>query len=133
MQTEPKNSELEVLSIAYYVVGALSVLIAFTPLLYVIFGAAIYMGGLEMDEGPEAVPEVLGMIFALIGVVLFIVFQAFAIAVLITGRFIQKRTHYLYTFVMGCILCVFAPLGTILGVLTIVFLSKDSIKRDYGR
>jgi hypothetical protein len=33
---------------------------------------------------------------------------------------------------MACILCLFTPLGTILGVFTIIVLSRQSVKELYG-
>jgi hypothetical protein len=51
-----------------------------------------------------------------------------AILVLIVGRFIARRKHYTFCFVMACVECVFMPFGTVLGVFTILVLSRQSVK-----
>lgn len=56
---------------------------------------------------------------------------AFSIAVALSGRFIMQRTHYLYSFVLACVECMFVPFGTILGVFSIIVLSRPSVKEQY--
>ncbi|MDJ0671770.1 MAG: hypothetical protein DWQ53_23750 [Microcystis flos-aquae DF17] len=58
--------------------------------------------------------------------------EVFAIATIVSGRFLKRRQRYWFSFVMACILCLFTPLGTILGVFTIIVLSRQSVKELYG-
>src|SRR6266404_3034516 len=51
-----------------------------------------------------------------------------AICILIAGRSLAKRTRYWFALVVACIECLFVPFGTILGVFTIVVLSRESVK-----
>ncbi|MFM6408142.1 MAG: hypothetical protein ACKPGT_27195, partial [Microcystis sp.] len=62
----------------------------------------------------------------------FILGEVFAIATIVSGRFLKRRQRYWFSFVMACILCLFTPLGTILGVFTIIVLSRQSVKELYG-
>jgi len=73
-------------------------------------------------------PEFLGWIFALIGAVLFVIGIAMAICILIVGRSLAHYKHYSFALVMACIECFFVPFGTILGVFTIVVLSRESVR-----
>jgi len=73
-------------------------------------------------------PEFLGWIFAVLGSLLFLTGIAMAICILIAGRSLALRKRYLFALVMGCIECLFIPFGTILGVFTIVVLSRESVK-----
>src|SRR6266496_1341209 len=55
-----------------------------------------------------------------------------AICILIAGRSLAKHTRYWFAFVMACIECLFIPFGTILGVFTIIVLSRESVKTLFG-
>jgi hypothetical protein len=53
---------------------------------------------------------------------------AMAICILIAGRSLAHRKRYSFALVMACIECLHVPFGTILGVFTIVALSRESVK-----
>jgi hypothetical protein len=76
-------------------------------------------------------PEFIGWIFAVIGSLLFLLGVAIAICMLIAGRSLGKHTRYWFAFTMACIECVFIPFGTILGVFTIIVLSRESVKASF--
>jgi len=73
-------------------------------------------------------PEFLGWIFAVLGSLLFVIGIAIAICILIAGRSLALRKRYSFALVMACIECLFVPFGTILGIFTIVVLSRESVK-----
>jgi hypothetical protein len=64
---------------------------------------------------------VLGALFFLAGVTM-------AICILIAGRCLSRRKAYSFALVVACIECLFIPFGTILGVFTIVALSRESVR-----
>jgi hypothetical protein len=59
---------------------------------------------------------------------LFLIGIAMAICILVAGRFLALRKGYSFALVMSCIECLFIPFGTILGVFTIVVLSRESVR-----
>jgi hypothetical protein len=63
-----------------------------------------------------------------LGSVLFVIGIAIAIFILIAGRSLALRKRYSLALVIACIECLFVPFGTILGVFTIVVLSRESVK-----
>jgi hypothetical protein len=73
-------------------------------------------------------PEFLGWIFAVIGLALFLIGIAMAICIFIAGRSLARCKRYSFALVMACIECLFIPFGTILGVFTVVALSRDSAR-----
>ena len=77
--------------------------------------------------GEELPPELLGWIFAIVGLLLFLVGIAMAICILIAGRCLSRNKHYTFALVMACIECLFIPFGTVLGVFTIIALSRESV------
>jgi len=122
------------LKIAHYVVGGFGMLFGCFPLMHVAVGVMFVTNGAEFSEvdGSPPPPEI-GWIFVVIGLVLFLLLQAAAIATIVSGRFLGKRKNYTFSFVVACILCVFVPVGTILGVFTLIVLTKDPVKKLYGK
>lgn len=121
---------LRLLSIFHYIVGGLAALFSFFPLLYTTVGAIFIFVARHgtPKPGEELPPEFIGWIFAVIGSLFFLLGLAIAICVLIAGRSLAKHTRYWFAFVVACIECLFIPFGTILGVFTIIVLSRESVK-----
>jgi len=55
-----------------------------------------------------------------------------AICILIARRALAKRTRYWFVFVVACIECLFMPFGTVLGVFTLIVLSRESVKKLFA-
>jgi hypothetical protein len=119
---------LRLLSIFHYVVGAIAGLFACFPLIHLIVGLGLVVSSLT--DRSEAGPP--GLIFGLIFVFFaasFIVFGwAFAICIILAGRFMAKRDRYIFCLVMAGVECMLAPFGTVLGVFTILTLVRPSVK-----
>jgi hypothetical protein len=124
------TEHLRLLAIFYYVVAVLAALFSLFPLIYTTIGAIFvfvaHHGTPKLGE--ELPPEFLGWIFAGIGSFLFLAGIAMAICILIAGRCLSCRKAYSFALVMACIECLFVPFGTILGVFTIVALSRESVR-----
>ena len=65
----------------------------------------------------------------MIGALFFLAGVAMAICILIAGRSLARQRHYWFAFVIACVECIFIPFGTILGVFTIIVLSRESTKK----
>ncbi len=124
------REHLRLLAIFHYVVAGLAALFSLFPLLYITMGAVFIFAARHgtAKPGEDLPPEFLGWIFAVLGSLLFLTGIAMAICILIAGRSLALRKRYLFALVMGCIECLFIPFGTILGVFTIVVLSRESVK-----
>ena len=64
----------------------------------------------------------------MLGAVFFLAGLAMAICILMAGRSLARQRRYLFAFVIACLECFFIPFGTILGVFTIIVLSRESVK-----
>src|SRR6266487_3592000 len=124
------KEHLRLLSIFHYIVAGLAALFSFFPLLYTTVGAIFIFVARHgtPKPGEELPPEFIGWILAVIGSLLFLFGIAIAICILIAGRSLAKHVRYWFAFVMACIECLFIPFGTILGVFTIIVLSRESVK-----
>jgi ABC-type branched-subunit amino acid transport system permease subunit len=124
------REHLRLLAIFHYVVAGLAGLFSFFPLLYTTVGAIFIFAARHgtAKPGEELPPEFLGWIFAVVGLLLFFLGIAMAICILLAGICLSRNRHYTFALVMACIECLFIPFGTILGVFTIIALSRESVR-----
>ncbi|MEM9598925.1 MAG: hypothetical protein AAGD06_31950 [Acidobacteriota bacterium] len=126
---------LNLLRIFHYVVGGLGCLFSCIPLVHVAMGLFVATGDFSSNYDPTLTlgPMVgFGWLFVSVGGILFLVGQAVSVAIILSGRFIGQRKNYHYSFVVACVACVVFPLGTVLGVFTIIVLSRDTVRNIYG-
>jgi hypothetical protein len=123
---------LKLLSIFHYVVGGLAALFACFPIIYIAVGIlAVYAPG-TMDSEGDALPALFGWIFIIVGAGLILLGWAFAVFMIIAGRYLARQVHYLFCMVVAAIECIFMPFGTVLGVFTIIVLAKPSVKKMFA-
>src|SRR6058998_4280751 len=128
------TDHLRLLAIFHYVVAGLAALFSLFPLLYTMVGCIFIFAARHgtPKPGEELPPEFLGWIFAIVGLLLFLLGIAMAICILIAGRCLSRNKHYTFALVMACIECLFIPFGTILGIFTIIALSRESVKELFA-
>ena len=127
------QKHLQLLALFHFLVGGLTVLFGCIPLIHLSIGIAIIffpdaLGGRSSNQPPV----LFGWLFALMGALFFACAQALAVCMILAGRFINRRGRYLFVFIVACIECALMPFGTVLGVLTIVVLSRESVKRLFS-
>jgi hypothetical protein len=129
------TEQLNLLSIFHYVVAGFAALFSFFPLLYTALGVIFIFAARNgtAKPGEELPPEFLGWIFAVVGLLLFVIGIVMAISILIAGRSLALRKRYTLALVIACIECLFVPFGTILGVFTIVALSRESVRTLFSQ
>ena len=124
------REHLRLLAIFHYIVAGLAAFFSFFPLLYTTIGAIFIFVARHgtAKQGEELPPEFLGWIFVGLGSFLFLLGIIMAICILIAGRCLTRSKCYSFTLVVACVECLFIPFGTILGVFTIIALSRESVK-----
>ena len=124
---------LQLLTIFHYVVAGLAALFSFFPLLYSLVGGfLLYAAHHPGPNNQEPPPAFLGWIFIAVGVVFFLTGITMAICTLIAGQCLFRRKAYSFALVIACVECLFIPFRTILGVFTIIVLSRESVKALFG-
>jgi hypothetical protein len=127
------KEHLQLLAIFHYVVAGLAALFSFFPLLYSVLGGFfLYAANHPGPSNQEPPPAVLGWVFIVLGTFFFLAGLTMAISILMAGRSLALRKRYSFAIVMACIECLFIPFGTILGVFTIVVLSRQSVKELFS-
>lgn len=125
---------LNLLAVVHYILGGIGVFFACFPLIYLVLGIAIMTGSMDFpDHGNnnQPPPEFLGVMFAVMGGIFFLLGQALAWLMIYSGRQIKKRQKRTFSFVIACLMCLQVPFGTVLGVFTIIVLNKDETKEVY--
>jgi hypothetical protein len=123
------REHLQLLAIFHYVIAGLAGLLSFFLLFYALIGwFLLYAAQHPGPNNQEPPPVFLGWIFIAVGAGFFIAGLTTATCILIAGRRLSRREGYSFALVMACIECLFVPFGTILGVFTILALSRESVK-----
>lgn len=126
-------SHLKLLSIFHFVFAGLALLgMGFLILHYLLF--------LTFFDNPEAwktnkggpPPEQVATMMRWFYGIFAVLLTGGGLANLFSGIFIRRRQHRLFSIVVSAINCIQIPLGTVLGVFTIVVLSRDSVQEVYA-
>ncbi len=125
-----KDAEhLDLLAIFHYVVAGLTALCSLIPLFHLLLGIGLATGRLGEDD---PVARDMGWVFVVIAAILITLGLAFSVLVVVAGRNLRRRRRYMFCLVMAGLLCLLVPFGTALGVLTILVLMRDSVRRLFG-
>jgi hypothetical protein len=125
------DEHLQILSVFHYVVGGLAALASAIPGFYMLFGLLFLLapGSVEVEEARVA--EIVGWAFILVPGVLVLAAWVFAGCVIAAGRCLARRTRYMFCLVMAGIECLFMPMGTILGIFSIIVLVREPVKAQF--
>lgn len=122
---------LKLLSVFHYVAAGLNGIGVLVSPMYIFIGFAF----LSDDFGPqdEEMPEFMGWMFIIIGLGVCLMSLAMVILLIKSGNGLRHQRSYTLIFVMSVILCLSVPLGTILGIFTIIVLNRPSVRKLFGR
>jgi hypothetical protein len=127
----PSDDEehLRLLSIFHYVSGGLTAFFACIPLVHVALGLAFVLApGSASSKPQDGPPAWFGLVFIVLGGFFVLAGWTLAILKIIAGRCLARRRRRTFCVVVACLCCLFPPLGTVLGVFTLVILSRPAVK-----
>jgi hypothetical protein len=127
MNQNEDEQYLKLLSIFHYVVGGIAGLFACFPIIHFVVGISLLISSFTQPS-QEGFPAIIGLLFTLIAGAVILIGWAFAICIILAGRFISKRKNHMFCMVMAGVECVFTPFGTVLGAFTIITLIRPSVK-----
>lgn len=127
--TPTDEEHLRLLSVFHYVVGGMAFLFCSFPLIYLALGIAMLTGQLH-DAGGN--PAQFGWFFVALGGFMTLLGWALAVLTIIAaGRLKQRRSHTFCMVIAGA-LCMFMPVGTALGVFTLIVLVRPGVKQGFS-
>ena len=121
------EEHLRQLSIFHYIYAGLQALFSFIGLLFLGFGLALTLRP-DLFQGSDPPPPFLGGLFIAIGVLALVLVLGAAFCTFLAGRYLGQRRHHTFCLVMAGINCLNLPIGTALGVFTIVVLIRPTVK-----
>ncbi len=126
------SEHLRLLSIFHFVAAGLGFCgVAFSSFYLALFQLMFSNPDLwaKSPQGPPP-PQVMAIFHGFI--MLFVLwFLAGAIGNLLSGLFIRRRRHRVFSMVVAGLNCMHIPLGTILGIFTFIVLARDSVRTVY--
>lgn len=121
---------LNLLYIFHMIVGGVAGVFSCLPLVNLSMGlSAISDIPKSIVQGDAFSPfTFLSVMFILLPLGIVVIGWMFAIAVVLNGYYIKKRHWHAYCLIVSGIESIFMPFGTILGIFTIILLTKSEIK-----
>jgi hypothetical protein len=116
---------LRMLSIFHYIVGGITALFSLIPVIHLVIGLALVTGRMEGTD-PEA--RMFGWLFVVFAGMFIACGLTLAGYIVYAGRCLQQRRRHLLCMVVAALSCMMMPFGTVLGVFTLVTLTKPSVK-----
>ncbi|HEU0307128.1 MAG TPA: hypothetical protein VFR30_09200 [Lysobacter sp.] len=118
---------LDLLGIFHYVVAGLGALFSLFPVIHLAMGLAMVTGHFP-HKPDEPDPAMFGWIFVAIGGAFILFGLTFSALLAYAGRCLRQRRRHTFCLVMAAISCAFMPFGTVLGVFTLIVLTRPSVK-----
>lgn len=120
--TEVKELEyLKWLRIGYLVNGGLMLVFSMLPIIHLVVGIAMLLGG-----GEEAF---LGLFFVFIALLVMIGGLGVSVMNFVAAKYIKELKNHTFCLIAGGINTFFSPLGIIIGVFTFVLLLNEKVKQ----
>ncbi len=117
--------QLRLLAMFHFIYAGLIALFGLVGAAFLAFGVFAAANARPTAQTPN--PEVAGIVVAVLGTVVMLFVFGVAFLSYLTGRFLKQRRHRTFCIVMSAIHCASFPLGTALGVFTIIVLARDSV------
>lgn len=126
--TKSDTDQLDLLGILAFVYAGLQ---TFMGLFWVAYAGFFGYMFNSMSSGRGAPPPQVGIVLIVLFGGLALLMWTLAGCLIASGVFLRRRQRHTFSFVVACVICLFMPLGTALGVFTLIVLSRASVKRGY--
>jgi hypothetical protein len=127
---EQDRQHLHLVSVFHYVVGGLAGVFACLPIIHLVLGIAMVTGRLGRPADAPVL-HVVGTLIITLAAVFILAGWTFAALLILAGTYLRGQTHYTFCLVMAGVACAFFPFGTVLGVFTILVLSRPAVREAF--
>ncbi len=126
------NEHLRLISIFHYVVGGMHIAFSCFFLFHVAIGLLmLFQPNFFGPQQGVPPPAWIGILFVVLPSILILLAWALGAVTIYSGVCIKGRRHRLFSLVVAAINCLVVPIGTALGIFTILVLVRDSVRRMY--
>lgn len=130
--TNQDEDHLKLLSIFHYVVAGLAAVAALFPILHLVIGLAMLLAPNKFNGHPDPMTRFIGVMLVVFAVLFMLAGWTLAVLIYLAGRFLARHRHHTFCVTMAAVQCLFMPFGTVLGVFTIIVLSRPSVKQMFA-
>lgn len=124
------EEQLNLLALLHFILAGLTALMACIPIIHVVLGIMMVTG---QFHGADAPPEVLGWIFIGFGGLFMVMGWTLAALTAVAGFRLKQRRWRVFCMVIAALQCLNMPLGTALGVFSLIVLSRPSVTALFER
>lgn len=130
---------LDTLGVLHYVYAGLHLMGCLGGILLVAVGGVVMRVGKEIPAGqptrmdPEQVTEFVGGFYAVLGGCVALFALAGGIACFLAGGWLRSRRNATFCTIVAAIECLNVPLGTVLGIFTLITLQKPEARALFDR
>jgi len=126
---------LNVLAIFHFIVAGIVSLLSCLPLINLVIGLPMLKDiPYALKQGELFSQNIFApLMFILLPVGITVVGWMIAIAIALNGYYIKNRLWHTYCLVIGAVETIFMPFGTVLGVFTIILLTKPNTKNLFDQ
>jgi len=131
------QDHLDLLGIFFYVLSGVGAVFSMFPILHLAFGILFLVNPDFLQEGGNGPEDEEALLFGILmtvmagGFILLGLIMSFL--TFLTGRYMRARRKYTFCLVLSGVICIWVPIGTVLGVFSLINLTKDSAKISFGR
>ncbi|MCC6125197.1 MAG: hypothetical protein IT426_09565 [Pirellulales bacterium] len=132
------REHLRLLSIFHYILSGLMAIMSCLPILQLAMGIR-FLNDMEPFNVPDIHMSsddkffsVFHFMMIFIPSLMIVLGWTYAFCLFLAGKFLQRHAHLAFCFTVAAVSCLFVPMGTVLGVFTIVVLSRSSVKRLFN-
>ncbi|MES2440759.1 MAG: hypothetical protein V4584_16955 [Verrucomicrobiota bacterium] len=127
------DEHLKLLAVFHFVFGGLAILgIGFLVLHYLILNHVMMNPETWKAPGAHPPPRQFFQAFVWFYVIMGTAFLLGGIANILSGIFLRRKRHRTFSLVVAGIDCIQIPFGTVLGIFTIMVLSRESVRQSYA-
>ena len=129
-----KKQYLQYLAIGHYVMAAMALVFGSIPILQILAGlfmATDVLGSVVRDVPTAGLAA--GVIFMLIGLIYVLAAWVYGLFMIKAAKALKEQRNHNLCVVMAAVSCLFVPVGTVLGIFTLLVLLDDDVKAAFGR
>jgi len=124
-----EETNLDLLGTLHFILGILTAIFACIPIIHLVIGIVMLTSGID---GGEQAPRAIAFVFIILASVIILTGWALAVLIIMAGIKLKKRKSYQFCTIMAFVECLIMPLGTVLGIFTIITLSKEPVKKLFS-
>ncbi len=130
MPERDPDDVLDLLAYFHYAIGACAGMLALVPAVYLFVSATLADPAVEATVRADATHA---LRFAAVAFALFALLCGLGICSLLVaaGRFLQSRRRWAFCRAASIVGCLFIPLGTILGAITLEILTRPGVREQF--